>query len=107
MTLQRKLKSYSGSGDTKLSIEDCLDDLPEWEPYDVQCARCGKILSCEDAVPEEGDEWECFPCWERCNAKEREEVMQNRSVERDTLESTNTHSTDAGEAHPPKTRNEG
>lgn len=40
-------------------------------PYDVQCARCGKILSCVDAFVEEGDEWECEPCNTRCNEEER------------------------------------
>lgn len=44
---------------------------PEFEPYDVTCARCSKVLSCEDAHPEEGDEWECHECWGRSNAKER------------------------------------
>jgi lysyl-tRNA synthetase class I len=43
----------------------------EWTPYDVTCARCGKVLSCTEAVVEEGDEWECVPCWERCEAKEK------------------------------------
>ena len=40
--------------------------------YDVTCARCGKVLSCLDAYVEEGDEWECPECWERCEAQERE-----------------------------------
>jgi hypothetical protein len=38
--------------------------------YEVTCARCGKVLLASDAVPEEGDEWECLPCWERCEAVE-------------------------------------
>lgn len=43
----------------------------DFEPYDVTCARCGKVLSCLDAFIEESDEWECQPCWERCEAQER------------------------------------
>lgn len=41
------------------------------EPYDVTCARCGKVLPCDEACIEEGDEWECHECWERCEAQER------------------------------------
>ena len=41
------------------------------EPYDVTCARCGKVLPCTEAVVEEADEWECVPCNDRCNAQER------------------------------------
>lgn len=55
-----------------------FDDM-DFEPYDVECARCGLILSCEDAMPEEGDEWECYPCWVRCNEKERA-MLEDRSV---------------------------
>lgn len=36
----------------------------------VECARCGKIVPFEEAEPEEGGEWECLPCWKRCEAKE-------------------------------------
>ena len=38
--------------------------------YDVTCARCGKVLSCRIAYIEEGGEWECPACWERCEAEE-------------------------------------
>lgn len=56
------------------------DGEPEtFEPYDVTCARCGKVLSCTEAVIEEGDEWECPPCWERCEAKERANSEQTVS----------------------------
>lgn len=41
------------------------------EPYDVTCARCGKVLPCTEAVAEEGDEWECQKCNEICNEAER------------------------------------
>lgn len=48
-----------------------LQSPNEFQPYDVECARCGKVLSCEDAYVEEGDEWECPECFERCEAQER------------------------------------
>ena len=44
---------------------------PAYEPYDVECARCGKVLPCTEAVVEEGAEWECVACWERLNALEK------------------------------------
>ena len=55
-----------------VNFEDDLEAIP----YDVTCDRCGLVLSCENAVAEEGDEWECFPCWERCNAKEKEDALR-------------------------------
>lgn len=42
-----------------------------WEPYDVTCAGCGKVLPCDEACLEEGDRWECPECWEKFNAQER------------------------------------
>ena len=37
----------------------------------VQCARCGAtVLGWGEAVAVEGDEWECFPCFDRCNAED-------------------------------------
>lgn len=45
------------------------DDEPE--DYDVRCARCGFVVMAKDAVPEEGDEWECMPCWDRNEARIR------------------------------------
>lgn len=51
-------------------FDDWLDSLPPMT-YDVTCARCGKVLSCSDAVAEEGDEWECFPCNDRANEIEK------------------------------------
>lgn len=39
----------------------------------VECARCGKWLNFDGAIPEEGGEWECSACWERCNEQERKE----------------------------------
>ena len=44
------------------------------EPYIdfcVTCARCGVTLLASKAYIEEGDEWECEPCWEVCEAKQR------------------------------------
>lgn len=43
----------------------------EKEPYPVKCARCGADGLSDDFIIEEGDEWECRPCWERCEALER------------------------------------
>jgi hypothetical protein len=42
----------------------------DYLPYDVECARCGITLSCADAFIEEGDEWECPDCFDRCEATE-------------------------------------
>jgi len=54
-------------------MTDSTDDVDWFDgEYDVTCARCGKILSCNDAVAEEGDEWECFTCNDRENKRERE-----------------------------------
>lgn len=50
-----------------MKVEQC-------PPYEVTCARCGKIGDCYSFVIEEGDEWECVPCWERCNKAERESI---------------------------------
>lgn len=41
------------------------------EPYHVYCARCGKRGKSDEWILEEGDEWECPSCNERCNAAER------------------------------------
>lgn len=51
----------------------------DWEPFDVTCARCGKVLPVTEAIVEEGDEWECPPCNERENARERAELLQGKS----------------------------
>ena len=48
------------------------DDLPPPEPYGVLCARCGKLGMTSTFMLEEGDEWECPECWERCEAQEKE-----------------------------------
>lgn len=49
--------------------------------YDVTCARCKRVLSCNDAFIEEGDEWECRTCWVRCNKKEKEAANRLRESE--------------------------
>ena len=41
-----------------------------WEPLTVICARCGIEGTSETFMLEEGDEWECPACWERCEAVE-------------------------------------
>jgi hypothetical protein len=47
-----------------------VDDgpAPDWE---ITCARCGKVGMRSEFMIEEGNEWECPPCWERCEAAER------------------------------------
>lgn len=60
---------------------ECELCATEFEPYDVTCARCGKVLSCNDAIPEEGDEWECGPCWDRCNAEEQLQQQAAQAAE--------------------------
>lgn len=60
-----------------MSNDIFIVDLPDdFEPYEVTCARCGKVGSCLEFVAEEGDEWECPTCWERCNAQERADSYQ-------------------------------
>lgn len=43
-----------------------------WEPcdYEVECARCGKEGTTATFMLEEGDEWECPDCYDRCEAQE-------------------------------------
>lgn len=68
-------------------------DLDEASPMRT-CARCGKQDRSHRMAIEEGDEWECFPCWERCNAQERAE--HERSVV--GQESCSARSPDAGDS---------
>lgn len=42
----------------------------------TKCARCGVEKRQTSLIPEEGDEWECFACWERENARERAAAMK-------------------------------
>lgn len=43
----------------------------DFDSYDVTCARCGKVGPCHVFIVEEGNEWECPECWERCERQER------------------------------------
>lgn len=54
-------------------MEADLDQDVQFEPYLVTCARCGLVLMCDFAVVEEGDEWECLPCWERLEQLEKDD----------------------------------
>ena len=66
-------------GEVKLpddpEMEDWLNTVP-YIDYAVTCDRCGIQLMAHEAIAEEGDEWECAECWERCNNKEREEAKK-------------------------------
>ena len=46
-----------------------LSELDEASPL-TECARCRQWFRLHNMTPEEGDEWECRACWERCNALE-------------------------------------
>ena len=50
----------------------------------VTCARCGKEVAVADAEPEEGGEWECLPCWERCETQERSDRERQRMNQEDS-----------------------
>jgi hypothetical protein len=52
-------------------LEEARAELDEASPF-MQCARCGKPTRMHKLVAEEGDEWECFPCNDRENKRERE-----------------------------------
>jgi hypothetical protein len=95
-------------------IKALLSELDEASPMRT-CARCGKQDRAHRMAIEEGDEWECPTCWERCEAQERAEralchncgtrlpegcsgafkaddgdaCLLNRAVERQTLLSEN------------------
>lgn len=44
---------------------------PMWQCWEVSCARCGETGCCKTLAPKEGDDWECPPCNERENKRER------------------------------------
>jgi len=46
------------------------------EPWNVTCARCGATGTTETFILEEGDEWECPPCWKRCEAESYREAAR-------------------------------
>lgn len=39
--------------------------------FKVTCAGCGKVGGARDYMLEEGDRWECPPCWEKFEAQEK------------------------------------
>jgi hypothetical protein len=39
--------------------------------FEVTCAGCGKVGGARDYMLEEGDRWECPPCWEKFEAQEK------------------------------------
>lgn len=46
----------------------------------VECARCGKRVTFNEAEPEEGGEWECVPCNIRCSDLERLQSRRRRGM---------------------------
>lgn len=58
------------SGELQSRLDDALKELDEASPL-RRCDRCGKEDRLHRMVFEEGDEVECMPCWERCNAEDR------------------------------------
>lgn len=59
--------------------ENDFANLGQVIDYEVTCARCGKIGLSSQFIVEEGDEWECPACWDRCEAQEREKRKSARS----------------------------
>ena len=73
-----ELEKTDSSGLAKLRVENArltaelaytLSELDEASPL-TECARCRQWCRLHNMTPEEGDEWECPSCWERCNALE-------------------------------------
>lgn len=54
-----------GDMETVVTVTWHGDDRPD----PVTCARCGKAGTTAEFMIEEGDEWECPECWERCEAQ--------------------------------------
>lgn len=52
-------------------IIDALGAAAQPDALRVNCARCGLAGTSDTFYIEEGDEWECPACWERCEAAER------------------------------------
>lgn len=65
--LEKAERERSEARSRLVSVETELDEASPMRT----CARCGKQDRSHRMAIEEGDEWECFPCWERCNAQER------------------------------------
>jgi hypothetical protein len=56
------------SEDDEFEPLDFSDPAHDWE---VTCARCGKIGMASQYMVEEGDEWECPDCYDRCERESR------------------------------------
>jgi hypothetical protein len=65
--------------DELLEVNAGWDADPDWM---IQCDCCQEIFTVDMLVAEEGDRWECFPCWERLNAQEAINHEQSRDRER-------------------------
>jgi hypothetical protein len=64
-----------------MSAEDWFDgylDAPH-EDWMIECACCRRTFPASDMVVEEGDRWECFPCWEKLNEQEAINNEQKRN----------------------------
>lgn len=62
------------------TIAELLEELDEASPRQT-CARCGKEFRWHQMIPEEGNEWECYPCNDRENARERADAARRGSQE--------------------------
>lgn len=81
-------------------VESAVRELDEASPMRV-CARCGKQDRTHRMMIEEGDEWECPPCWERCEAQERAQREESEKVHaemNDLLENSANPDDDHAEA---------
>ena len=62
------------------ALEKATHWMPLPEPpstsYEVTCARCGKKGTTETFQLEEGDEWECPECYERCEREVRDALTR-------------------------------
>jgi hypothetical protein len=68
VTLKNAYAQSSAGRARGAKITSNLDFSQPLEDWEVTCARCGKIGMASEYMVEEGDEWECPPCWERCEA---------------------------------------
>lgn len=65
-----KLKLRAENSRLSAEVAELKRVLEEVSPMCV-CSRCGKEFRSHEMVWEEGDERECVPCNDRCNAQER------------------------------------
>lgn len=47
------------------------------DPYPVKCSGCGKMGTSGTFEIEEGDRWECPPCYEAEEARARQDFFDN------------------------------